>query len=44
MEWAQDRVYLKRYKDIQRNIDGSPAVLIKILNLEQKETKESIIL
>ena len=28
MEWAQDRAHLKKYKDIQRNIDGSPAAFI----------------
>ena len=27
-EWAQDRTYLKKYKDIQRNIDGSSAAFI----------------
>ena len=28
MEWAQDRAYLKKYKHVQRNIDGSPAAFI----------------
>ena len=28
MEWAQDRAYLKKHKDIQRNIDGSSAAFI----------------
>ena len=27
-EWAQDRTYLKKHKDIQRNFDGSPAAFI----------------
>ena len=27
-EWAQDRNYLKQYKDIQRNVDGSSAAFI----------------
>ena len=27
-EWAQDRTYLKKHKDIQRNIDGSSAAFI----------------
>ena len=27
-EWAQDRIYLNKHKDIQRNIDGSSAVFI----------------
>ena len=29
MEWAQDHAHLKKYKDIQHNIDGSPAAFIK---------------
>ena len=28
-EWAQDRTYLKKNKDIQRNIDGSSAAFIR---------------
>ena len=24
-EWAQDRTYLRKHKDVERNIDGSPA-------------------
>ena len=27
-EWAQDRTYLKKHKDIQRNIDKSPSAFI----------------
>ena len=27
-EWAQDRVYLKKHKDVERNIDGSSAAFI----------------
>ena len=27
-EWAQDRTYLKKHKDVQRNIDGSPAAFV----------------
>ena len=27
-EWAQDRTYLNKYKDYQRNIDGSAAAFI----------------
>ena len=27
-EWAQDRTYLKKHKDIQRNVDRSPAAFI----------------
>ena len=40
MEWAQDRAHLKKYKDIQRNIDGSPAVFIlKDFELRKKGNK-----
>ena len=28
-EWAQDRTYLKKHKDIQRNIDGSSAAYFR---------------
>ena len=27
-EWAQDRSYVKKHKDIQRNVDGSPSAFI----------------
>ena len=27
-EWAQDRTYLEKHKDVQRNVDGSPAAFI----------------
>ena len=27
-EWAQDKTYLKKYKDIERNVDGSSAAFI----------------
>ena len=28
-EWAQDKTYLKKYNDVERNIDGSPAAFIR---------------
>ena len=39
-EWAQDRTYLKKHKDIQRNVDGSPAAfIIKYLDFRGKNNK-----
>ena len=45
IEWGQDRTYLHKHKDFQRNVDGSQLHLyLQIWNSELKRIKELIII